>query len=61
LCGLEISVDQLIGKYKVSQNREKQDQEGVLKHLEQSADWQDRELANLTTQTIKPSNQPKPD
>jgi transcriptional regulator len=61
LCGLEISVDQLIGKYKVSQNREKQDQEGVLKHLEQSQDLQDRQLATLTQNTLKNLNQPKPD
>ncbi len=61
LCGLEISIDQLIGKYKVSQNREKQDQEGVLKHLEQSQDLQDRQLATLTQNTLKNLNQPKPD
>jgi transcriptional regulator len=61
LCGLEITVDELLGKYKVSQNREKQDQAGVLQHLEQSEDWQDRQLANLTTQTINHSNKPKTD
>jgi len=48
LCGLEITVDQIVGKYKVSQNRQVQDQQGVLEHLQQSENWQDRELANLT-------------
>ena len=36
LCGLEIVVDQIVGKYKVSQNRQPQDQLGVLEHLQQS-------------------------
>lgn len=53
LCGLEIAVDQLVGKYKVSQNRQAQDQQGVLQNLQQSDYWQDRELANLTILTQK--------
>ena len=61
LCGLEITVDHLVGKYKVSQNREKQDQVGVLKHLEQSEHWQDRQLADLTSQTLNNSYQSKTD
>jgi transcriptional regulator len=54
LCGLEITVDQIVGKYKVSQNRQVQDQQGVLEHLQQSENWQDRELAHLTVIANRP-------
>ncbi len=59
LCGLEIVVDQIVGKYKVSQNRQPQDQLGVLEHLQQSENWQDRQLAHLTSMTNHQLDEPK--
>ncbi len=58
LCGLEIAVDHIVGKYKVSQNRQPQDQQGVLEHLQESEHWHDRQLANLTIIANRKSDEP---
>jgi transcriptional regulator len=54
LCGLEISITELSGKYKVSQNREDRDKEAVLSHLSSSDDVQERALAEFQKQAQKP-------
>jgi len=45
--GFRMEIDTLIGKRKLSQNRQEQDQHGVVEGLGNSADARDRDVAAL--------------
>jgi len=47
IVGIEISVDRLEGKWKVSQNRSMADQQGVVIGLEALDSYASHEMANL--------------
>jgi transcriptional regulator len=47
IVGFEIPIDRIEGKFKLNQNRSREDQEGVIAALEQSADPAEREVARL--------------
>jgi transcriptional regulator len=48
LVGLEVQITSIVGKFKLSQNRQDQDRQGVIDHLLRSSKQEDVELANLT-------------
>jgi transcriptional regulator len=47
IIGFEIPIDRLEGKFKMNQNRSREDQEGVVTALEKSADPSEREIARM--------------
>jgi transcriptional regulator len=47
IVGFEIRVSKMIGKWKVSQNRDMEDRQGVISALESQADSRSMEMANL--------------
>ena len=51
IVGLEIPIDRLIGKWKVSQNRPAADQAGVVEHLLREDDESSRAMADLVRQS----------
>ena len=53
LSGLEIRIESMVGKLKLSQNRTEIDRQGVLDHLAKSSNEQDVKLAELAQQTQK--------
>lgn len=46
LCGLEIAIEHMVGKFKLSQNRLEEDQEGVQNNLSNSSNEQDIQIAH---------------
>jgi transcriptional regulator len=50
ICGLEISIDRLVGKFKLNQNHPAANRAGVVKGLGERADKRDAELAELMKQ-----------
>jgi transcriptional regulator len=47
IVGFEIPIDKLEGKYKLNQNRSREDQEGVIRALENAGDPAGLEIARL--------------
>ena len=56
IVGLELPIQRLEGKWKVSQNRETQDRDGVAKGLRKRASGDDLELAELVLRPVTPNN-----
>ncbi|HEX6790249.1 MAG TPA: FMN-binding negative transcriptional regulator [Candidatus Krumholzibacteria bacterium] len=52
IVGFEIPIDRLEGKFKLNQNRSREDQEGVVRALEHSADPAEREIARLMRENL---------
>jgi transcriptional regulator len=55
IVGFRFAITRLEGKWKMSQNREIQDQMGVVEGLGQRADHDDLELAKIVSRQIKPT------
>ena len=55
IVGFEIPIDRLEGKFKLNQNRSREDQEGVVRALENSADPAEREIARLMRENLERS------
>jgi transcriptional regulator len=53
IVGFEIPVDRLEGKFKLNQNRAREDQEGVIAALETSADPAEREVARMMRENLR--------
>jgi transcriptional regulator len=53
IVGFEIPVDRLEGKFKMNQNRSREDQEGVVAALETSADAMEREIARMMKENLQ--------
>jgi len=54
IVGFRFAITRLEGKWKMSQNREMNDRQGVVKGLEQRGEGDDREIAELVSRHIKP-------
>jgi len=52
IVGFEIPIDRLEGKFKMNQNRSREDQEGVAAALEKSADPSEREIARMMRENL---------
>lgn len=52
IVGLEISVDRMLGKWKLSQNRSEQDKKGVLDGLAKTSDAKAIEMASVMTNFV---------
>jgi transcriptional regulator len=55
IIGFEIPIDRLEGKFKMNQNRSREDQEGVVAALEKSADPSEREIARMMRENLQKS------
>jgi transcriptional regulator len=55
IVGFEIPIDRIEGKFKLNQNRSREDQEGVVAALEKSLDPAEREVARLMRENLKRS------
>ena len=55
IVGFEIPIDRLEGKFKMNQNRSREDQQGVVAALEKSADPSERELARMMRENLEKS------
>jgi transcriptional regulator len=55
IVGFEIPIDHIEGKFKLSQNRSREDQEGVVRALESSGDSSEREIARMMRENLKRS------
>jgi transcriptional regulator len=55
IVGFEIPIDRIEGKFKLNQNRSREDQEGVVAALEASVDASEREIARLMRENLKKS------
>jgi transcriptional regulator len=53
IVGFEIPIDRLEGKFKLNQNRSREDQEGVVAVLEKSSDATEREVARLMRDNLE--------
>lgn len=53
IVGFEIPIDRLEGKFKLNQNRSREDQEGVIAALELSADPAEREVARMMRENLR--------
>jgi transcriptional regulator len=53
IVGFEIPVDRIEGKFKMNQNRSREDQEGVAATLEASADATEREVARMMRENLR--------
>ena len=53
IVGIEIPVERLVGKWKLSQNRLPADRQGVVEGLAQESDAQARQMANLVAQAAR--------
>lgn len=53
IVGFEIPVDRLEGKFKMNQNRSREDQEGVIAALETSEDAMEREVARMMRENLE--------
>jgi transcriptional regulator len=59
IVGFEIPIERIEGKFKLSQNRSREDQEGVVRALETSEDAEAREVARLMRERLgNPSGGP---
>jgi transcriptional regulator len=56
IVGFRFAVTRLEGKWKVSQNRETQDRDGVAKGLRERASGDDLELAEIVLRPVTPNN-----
>jgi transcriptional regulator len=54
IVGFRFAITRLEGKWKMSQNREPKDRQGVVKGLEKRGGSDDREIAELVSHHIKP-------
>jgi len=52
IVGFEIPIDRIEGKFKLNQNRAREDQEGVVAALEASTDPSEREIARLMRENL---------
>ncbi len=53
IIGFEITINKIIGKFKLSQNRTKDEQDNIIHHLEQSEDANSLELASYMQKILK--------
>lgn len=53
IIGFEITISKIIGKFKLSQNRTKDEQDNIIHHLEQSEDANSLELASYMQKILK--------
>jgi transcriptional regulator len=53
IVGFEIPIDRLEGKFKLNQNRSREDQEGVVTALEKSSDPVEREVARMMRENLR--------
>ena len=56
IVGFRFAITRLEGKWKMSQNRETQDQVGVVNGLERRADGDDLDIADVISRQIKPQS-----
>ena len=56
IVGFRFAVTRLEGKWKMSQNREMQDQVGVMNGLNKRGDGDDLEIAQVISRQIKPTS-----
>ena len=56
IVGFRFAVTRLEGKWKMSQNREMQDQVGVVNGLNKRGDGDDLEIAQVISRRIKPTS-----
>jgi transcriptional regulator len=56
IVGFRVAVTRLEGKWKMSQNRDMQDRDGVAKGLGQRGDGDDLEIAELISRQIVPGS-----
>ena len=56
IVGFRFAITRLEGKWKMSQNREMQDRDGVAKGLGQRGDGDDVEMAELVSRQIVPGS-----
>ena len=56
IVGFRFGITRLEGKWKMSQNREMKDREGVVTGLGKRADGDDLEMAEIVLRHIKPSS-----
>jgi transcriptional regulator len=54
IVGFRIAVARLEGKWKMSQNREMRDRQGVVNGLSRREEGDDREIAGLVSQHVTP-------
>src|SRR5712672_1776698 len=54
IVGFRFAITRLEGKWKMSQNREPKDRQGVVKGLEKRGEGDDREIAELVSRYFKP-------
>jgi transcriptional regulator len=52
IVGFEIPIDRIEGKFKLNQNRSREDQEGVAAVLESSSDPSEREVARMMRENL---------
>jgi transcriptional regulator len=52
IVGFEIPIDRIEGKFKMNQNRSREDQEGVVSALESSSDPGEREIARMMRENL---------
>jgi transcriptional regulator len=53
IIGFEITISKIIGKFKLSQNRTKDEQDSIIHHLKQSGDTNSLELASYMQKILK--------
>jgi predicted FMN-binding regulatory protein PaiB len=56
IVGFRFAITRLEGKWKMSQNREMQDQVGVVNGLNKRGDGDDMEIAKIVSRQIKPTS-----
>jgi len=56
IVGFRFAITRLEGKWKMSQNRERQDQVGVVEGLSKRGDGDDLEIAKVISRQIKPNS-----
>ena len=56
IVGFRFAITRLEGKWKMSQNREMQDQVGVMNGLNKRGDGDDLEIAQVISRQIKPTS-----